>query len=268
MNILDFCTRFLDAFAEFFHCIIDFIKICYGLIVAVFYKSLYIFRIVPFEGTGGVILHCRLKLSEQLLIINNVTEVLRIIVQTVHTADCLKQSMILHFPIDVQVGARRRIKSGKQFVHNNKKLHVCRLFYKLPFCLFFEFFNFGLNWSCVREVSQIKTEHLKISIIFQKGFGIVLIANSIRAQFTLVRCIRRYNGAFLKAHLLKNFIILAGSWNGSGHKDSVPFAVHQTRLHIEVLNNVPCYLFKTRAGAVYLLHRTPFLFQFCLCTGR
>ena len=90
MDILYFATWLLHAFAQFLDRIIDFIKICNGFIMTIFYKSLYIFQSISFKSPGSVVLHHRLKFSEQLLVIDNITKFLRVTVQTVYTANRLK----------------------------------------------------------------------------------------------------------------------------------------------------------------------------------
>ena len=176
--------------------------------------------------------------------------------------------MILHPLVDVKVGTRRRIKSSEQLVHDDKELHICRLLYKLARCFLFKFLHLRLNRSSIRKIRRIKSQHLQICLVFEEGFGIILIADSVSAQFTFVRCIGRYDGALLKAHLLKNFVVLASRRNTIGHKDGISIAVHQTRFHVKILNDVPCHFFQTRAGAVYLLHRAPLLFELCLSARR
>ena len=236
--------------------------------MAILNKSFYILRIISFKSSGSIVLHCSLELSKQLLVIHDIAEVLTIIIETVDAANRLKQAVILHPLVDVKVGTRRRIKSGEQLVYDNKELHICRLLYKLPLCLLFKFLHLGLNRACIRKVRRIKPQHLQIRLVFEEGFGIILIADGVSAQLTLVRCIGRYDGTLLKAHLLKNFVVLASRRNTISHKDGISIAVHQTRFHVKILNDVPCHFFQTRAGAVYLLHRTPLLFELCLSTRR
>ena len=157
----------------------------------------------------------------------------------------------------------RCIKPGKQLVHNNKKLHIYRFIYKFPFCFLLKFFHSGLYRSCIRQISRIKPQHFKIGIVFQEVLSVILIADRIRAQFALVRRIGGYDGTLFKVHLLENLIILTGCRNEISHKNSISITIHETRLHIEVLDNIPCHLFKTGARTVYLLHRAPFLLQLC-----
>ena len=236
--------------------------------MAILNKSFYILRIISFECAGSIVLHCSLELSKQLLVIHDIAEILTIIIKTVDAANRLKQAVILHPLVDVKVGTRRRIKSGEQLVHDNKELHICRLLYKLPLCFLFKLLHFSLNRSCVRKIRRIKPQHLQISLVFKEGFSIIFIADSVSAQFTLVRCIRRYDGALLKAHLLEYFVILTSRRNTISYKNCITVSIHQTRLHIKVLNDVPRHLFKTRARAIYLLHRAPLLLELCLGARR
>ena len=268
MDVLDFTTRLLDTFAKLLDSIIHFLKIGYRSIMAILNKSFYILRIISFKSAGSIVLHCSLELSKQLLVIHDIAEILTIIIKTVDAANRLKQAVILHPLVDVKVGTRRRIKSGEQLVHDDKELHIRGLIYKLALCFLFKFLHLGLNRARIRKVRRIKPQHLQICLVFEEGFSIILIADGISAQFALVRCIGRYDGALLKAHLLEDFVILTSRRNTISYKNRITVSIHQTRLHIKVLNDVPRHLFKTRAGAIYLLHRAPLLFELCLSARR
>ena len=123
-----------------------------------------------------------------------------------------------------------------------------------------------MNRSRIRKIRWIKSQHLQICLVFKESFCIILVADGVSSQFSLIRCIGRYDGALLKAHLLENFVILTGRRNTIGYKNRIAVSIHQTRLHIKVLNDIPCHLFKTRAGAIHLLHRAPLLLELCFCT--
>src|SRR5205807_80158 len=45
-------------------------------------------------------------------------------IQTVHTADSLKQPMIAHLLVDVEIASRWRVKAGQELVHHDQKLHL------------------------------------------------------------------------------------------------------------------------------------------------
>ena len=81
--------------------------------MAILNKTLYILRIISFKSAGSIVLHCRLELTKQLLVVHDIAEVLAIIVKTVDAANRLKQAVILHPLVDVKVGTRRCIKSGE-----------------------------------------------------------------------------------------------------------------------------------------------------------
>ena len=236
--------------------------------MAILNKSFYILRIISFKSAGSIVLHCSLELSKQLRVIHDIAEILTIIIKTVDAANRLKQAVILHPLVDVKVGTRRRIKSGEELVHDDKELHIRGLLYEFALCLLFKFLHLSLNRSCIRKVRRIKPQHLQIRLIFEEGFSIILIADSISAQFALVRCIGRYDGTLLKAHLLEDFVILTSRRNTISYKNRISVSIHQTRLHIKVLNDVPRHLFKTRARAIYLLHRAPLLLELCFSTRR
>ena len=231
-------------------------------------KAFYVFRIIALEGTGSIILHSRLELAKQLLIINNIAKVFAVTIQPVDAANRLKQAVILHPLVDVKVGTRRRIKSGEQLVHDDKELHIRGLIYKLALCFLFKFLHLSLNRSRIRKIRRIESQHLQIRLVFKEGFGIILIADGVSTQFALVRSIGRYDGALLKSHLLENFIVLTSRRDAISHKNRIAISVHQSRLHVEILNDVPCNLFQTRSRTVYLLHCAPLLLELCFSTRR
>ena len=101
MDVLDLSTWFLDAFTEFLDSIIHFLKIGYRSIMAIFDKSFYILRIISFKSAGSIVLHCGLELSKQLLVIHDIAKILRIIIKTIDSTDCLKKAVVLHSLVNV-----------------------------------------------------------------------------------------------------------------------------------------------------------------------
>ena len=77
---------------------------------------------------GRVDRHGVLDFFEQVLVIDDVAKVFIVAVQPVGAANGLEQAMILHRFVDVQIGARRRVKTCEQLVHHDQQLHVGRLF--------------------------------------------------------------------------------------------------------------------------------------------
>jgi hypothetical protein len=61
-----------------------------------------------------------LDLLEQILVVDDVAEVLVLAVQPVGAADRLKQAMVLHGFVDVEIGAGRRVEAGQQLVHHHQ----------------------------------------------------------------------------------------------------------------------------------------------------
>ena len=154
--------------------------------MTVFHQSFYVFGIITFKGTGCIILHRRLKLAEKLFIIDDISKVLGIIVQTVYSTDRLEQTVILHILINIQICARWSIESRKQLIYNNKQFHICRLFHKFPFRFLLKLLDFCLNRSGIWNVRGINAKHFEICFILQKCLSIIFITDGICAQFTLI----------------------------------------------------------------------------------
>ena|ERR1017187_7416777 len=73
---------------------------------------------------GGVNRYGVLDLLEEVLVVHDVAELLVFAVEPVGAANGLKEAVILHTLIDVEIGTGRRIKSGQQLVHHDQELHV------------------------------------------------------------------------------------------------------------------------------------------------
>ena len=69
--------------------------------MAIFDKSFYILRIISFKSAGSIVLHCGLELSKQLLVIHDIAKILRIIIKTIDSTDCLKKAVVLHSLVNV-----------------------------------------------------------------------------------------------------------------------------------------------------------------------
>ena len=78
---------------------------------------------------------------EQVLVVDDVAVFLVVAVQAVDAADGLEQPVILHLFIDVEIGRRRRVEAGQQFVHDDQELHLPRFVDEFLFDLFFELFE-------------------------------------------------------------------------------------------------------------------------------
>lgn len=73
---------------------------------------------------GGVHGDGVLDLPEQILVIDDIAKILVVGIQPVGTADGLKQAVILHGLVDVQIRTGRSIESGQQLVHDDQQLHA------------------------------------------------------------------------------------------------------------------------------------------------
>ena len=65
-----------------------------------------------------------LDLLEEVLVIDDVTELLVLAVQPVRAADSLEQAMVLHALVNIQISAVRSIEAGEEHVHDDQQLHV------------------------------------------------------------------------------------------------------------------------------------------------
>ena len=176
--------------------------------------------------------------------------------------------MILHALIYVEIGARRRIETSQEFIHDNKQLHICGLIDKLALSFCFEILYTLLDGELLRQVIRVKTQHLQIDLVFFEGLCIIFIADCICTQIAHIRCIGRNDRALLKSSALKYLIIFTRRIDGISNENGIAVTIHETRFQVKVLNDVPCDFLKTGAGAVNLLHCGPFLLELCLGSGR
>ena len=69
-----------------------------------------------------------LHLLEQILVVHDVAEVLILAIQAVDAADGLKEPVVLHGLVYVEISAGGRVEAGEQLVHHDEQPHVRRLF--------------------------------------------------------------------------------------------------------------------------------------------
>ena len=106
----------------------------------------------------------------------------------------------------------------------------------------------------------------------QDGYTFALSPARIEAQFGIneKRCRSAVNELIEKGYVIQRE-------NGTNwytffelpiRENDVPDKEKTHNVYIKVLNDVPRHLFKTRARAIYLLHRAPLLFELCLSARR
>ncbi len=87
-------------------------------------------------------------------------------IQPIDAADGLKQAVVAHLLVDVEVGGRWRIEAGEQLVHHDQELHLPRLMDELLLHLFLELFHLAdcaLCW-LIEPVGQ----HLAIDAVLEQ----------------------------------------------------------------------------------------------------
>ena len=97
--------------------------------------------VILIERPVRIIFDCVFDSTKQILIINNITEILFVAIHSVHATNRLKQVVVTHLFVDIQVGSRRRIESGEQFIHDDQQFHICRMLYEFLLRPRFELFG-------------------------------------------------------------------------------------------------------------------------------
>ena len=116
-----------------------------SLITSVFNESINIFRIVIFKCARCIFIHSILQITEKLFIINNVTKLFGIPIESIYTTNSLEESVVLHALINIKICTRRCIKSSKQLINYDEQLHICRFIDKLFLYFFLKIFHLFLN---------------------------------------------------------------------------------------------------------------------------
>ena len=264
VNIIQFFPRWLHALAQLVQRIQRFLKVLLCFVCAIFEQPLNIFRVKRLKCTTGVLVHSAGEIAKQLLIIDNVAEILGLIIQTIHTADCLKQAVIVHRLVNVEISAGRCVESGQEFVHHDEQLHVRGFFNKLPLGLCFKLFYLFCNTALI--LRGIDADHTQIGGIFFERFRILVIADGVCAQITSLRHIRGYYRTLAESLALEDLEILARGVYRPGNQNSIACSIHQTRLGFKVKNDVICDFLQPGARGKNLLQIAPVRFQTSFCT--
>ena len=183
---------------------------------------------------GGVNRNGVLHLLEQVFVVHDVAEILVFAVEPVGAADRLKQAVVLHRLVDVEVGAGRRVEAGEQLVHDDQQLHVRRLLGEQ--CLGALLVGLGLGHA-----------RLGVDVLQQLGVGVVdelLVGLGVGAGFLLghvlgQRVVGSHDRALaLEGRLLEEREILARFVDARRHQDGVAALARKPRLDAEIENDV------------------------------
>ena len=77
--------------------------------------------------------------------------------------------MILHLLVDVEIGRRRRVKAGQQFIHHDQQLHLPRFVDEFLFDGLFKLF--GSVDRLVRIFLEPVGQHLFVDVVLPQFFG-------------------------------------------------------------------------------------------------
>ena len=238
MQIIKFVLRILNTLAQFIQFVEDLFEplLCFSL--AILQQPLHILISITLKGTGGVLLHGSRQIAKQLLVIHDIAEILILSIQTIDTADCLEQAMIVHGLVNIQICAGRCIEAGQQLVYHDQQLHIIGFFDEFLLCCLFKFLDPFGNTALVRSVIRVNADHLQINAVFFVCVGFLIITDCFGAQIADAGFIGGNDRALAEIFLLEQFIVLAGSQNIIRHQNSIAAAVCQTSLGFKVENNI------------------------------
>ena len=257
----------LNTFAQFVQFVEDLFKplLCFSL--AILQQTFHILIGITLKGTGGILLHGSGQVTEQLLIVHDISEVLILAIQTVDTADCLEQAMIVHGLVNIQICAGWCIEASQKLINHNQQLHVIRLFDEFLLCCLLKFFNPLCNTTLIRSGIRIDTNHFQIDAVFFVCIRFLVITDSFRTEISNTGFIRGNDCTLAEILLLEQFIILASSQNIIRHQNGIATTVRKTGLGFKIENDVTDNFLQTGAGTIHRLHIAPNLFQPCLGSG-
>src|ERR1019366_1542920 len=193
-----------------------------SLLQSILKKSRDIFLVIAIKGSGSVVVHCSFKASEEVFVIDDVSVVLVVAIQSIHTADRLEEAVIAHLLVDIEICCRRRIKAGQELVHHDQQLHLAWLFDELLFHFLLEGLNL-IRRSFLRLVKPLR-KHPSIYVELAQS-----LCQPFAALFALdlcgIRPIRGNNCAFaFQVRLLEKLVELASLVDASGNQECTPAA--------------------------------------------
>ena len=114
-----------------------------GILKSVLEKAFYILLLEVLECTVSIVVNCILYLFEELLEVNNITEVLAFIfvVWTVNSADGLEQVVTFHLLVEIEICCAWSVEAGKEFVDHDEQLHLTGMVDELVFGPFLILFS-------------------------------------------------------------------------------------------------------------------------------
>ena len=226
MDIIFCILRWLHSLAKFVQLLYHIVKKVLCFDYPIFDQTGNIFLVIILKSVGSVFVNSIAEIAEKLLVVDYIAKILALIIQTIDATNRLKQPVVVHLLVDVQVRARWRVKPGQEFIHHDQKLHVGRFVDKLPLSFLFKRLNF------------LSVEHFLVDFVFFESFGVFFEADRIGAQISGLWLIRRDYGTIFEPLLLKDFVIFAGGVNRVGDKDCIAAAIPQTVLDLEVKDDV------------------------------
>ena len=93
-------------------------------------------------------------------VINDVAVLFVIPIQSIDAADGLKQAMIAHLFVDIEIGSRWRVEACEQFVYHDEQAHLAWLIKKAFFDRFLELFHFAHR--CLFWLIEMGGQHLAV----------------------------------------------------------------------------------------------------------
>ena len=120
-------------------------------------KTRHIFLGIPVQRACGIIVDRGFEALEQVLVIDDVAIFLVFAIEPVDAANRLKQAVIMHLLVDVEIGRGRCVKTGQKLIDNDEKLHLPRLVHKFLLGILFEFFG------------VLAVQHLIIDFVLPQG---------------------------------------------------------------------------------------------------
>jgi hypothetical protein len=141
---------------------------------------------------------------------------------TVHPTDGLKEPVIAHLLVDVEIGGRWRIKTGQELVYNDQKLH-------LPWLLDELLLNFFLKRFWV-----FAAEHLIVYVVPFQLLG-HSFASFLALDIRWRRFVRRNDSAPVKSLGDDQFIEFTCLIDATRHKHGIASTALQAifRLHVQ-----------------------------------
>lgn len=108
-------------------------------------------------------MHSSLETFEQVLIINDVAILLIVAIKPIYATDGLKQAMIVHLLIYIEISGRRSVKASEEFVYHYEEFKLPGLLNELSLCCLLELFD--TIYRFVGVFVEPVRQHLAVGII-------------------------------------------------------------------------------------------------------